>query len=202
METPREFRPSPALLASERLVALSDGVFSIAATLLVIDVRLPGGETSFQWSSLAAISWRILAYAISFLVIGQLWIVYHRRMRFVAHLDTRAAWLNLLFLMAVAFIPFPTSVLSEYGNTEAVVLYAVTFVTASVLLSLFWFYASRHHAWLVAGTTVEEIRRERRRSFAPPVVFLASIPLAFVDPDWAMYFWLLLVPIAGLQSRR
>ncbi|MFP5405787.1 MAG: hypothetical protein ACLGHY_05445, partial [Gammaproteobacteria bacterium] len=107
-----------------------------------------------------------------------------------------------LFLMIVAFIPFTTATLGKYGNRQAVILYAVVFVAASVMLSMLWFYIARHPAWLTGGQATDEHRRERNWGLLPPLVFLASIPIAFIDADWAMYSWLLLVPIAMLRRRR
>ena len=176
-------------------------MFAVAATLLVVDVRLPPGLATFDWMALGAISANILGYVISFLVAGQLWIAYHRKMRFVERVDIKAVWLNLLFLMVVAFIPFTTSTLSEYGNRQAVVLYALVFITASLMLSMFWLYLCRHPDWLNDAQDSEAHRRERRRGWLPPLVFLASIPIAFVNPDWAMYSWLLLAPL-GMLARR
>jgi uncharacterized membrane protein len=193
---------SATLFASERIVALSDGVFSVVATLLILDVRLPPGNSTFEWAAFTGIWPQVLGYVISFLVTGQFWIAYHRKMRFVEHLDLRAIWLNLAFLMVVAFIPFATSVLSEHGNRDAVVLYALTAIVASTMLSLLWLYISRHSKWLHGGRATEEHRQERLRGLAPPLVFLSSIPIAFLDPDWAMYSWILLVPLVMLAARR
>ncbi len=188
---------------TDRAAALSDGLFSIAATLLVIDVRLPPGEETFHWAMLGQIAPRILGYLISFLVIGQLWIAHHRKLRMVERIDARALWLNLLFLMLVAFIPFPTAVLSEHGNRDAVVFYAATIVAASSMLLLLWLHLGRHRDWLVQGPSLAaEFRREGRRTLLVPAVFLLSMPLAWLDPAWAMYSWLLLLPAALLLGRR
>ncbi|KAA0218020.1 MAG: DUF1211 domain-containing protein [Lautropia sp.] len=188
---------------TDRAAALSDGLFSIAATLLVIDVRLPPGEETFHWTMLGQIAPRILGYLISFVVIGQLWIAHHRKLRMVERIDARALWLNLLFLMLVAFIPFPTAVLSEHGNRDAVVFYAATIVAASSMLLLLWLHLGRHRDWLVQGPSLAaEFRREGRRTLLVPAVFLLSMPLAWLDPAWAMYSWLLLLPAALLLGRR
>lgn len=188
---------------TDRAAALSDGLFSIAATLLVIDVRLPPGEETFHWTMLGQIAPRILGYLISFVVIGQLWIAHHRKLRMVERIDARALWLNLLFLMLVAFIPFPTAVLSEHGNRDAVVFYAATIVAASSMLLLLWLHLGRHRDWLVQGPSLAaDVSREGRRTLLVPAVFLLSMPLAWLDPAWAMYSWLLLLPAALLLGRR
>jgi uncharacterized membrane protein len=197
-------RPSSGrpLSGVERFAALSDGVFSIAATLLVLDVRLPAGVEGFHWAELGSVAPHLLGYVISFLVIARMWIAQHRALRHVARLDARALWLGLLFLMLVAFVPFPTSVLAEHGNRDAVVFYAATIVALSLLLAAFGTYVGRHPEWLpAADDETDDQRREGLRPWAVPAVFALSIPIAWFDPDWAMAFWILLVPI-GLALRR
>ena len=99
-----------------RIEAFSDGVFAIAITLLVIEIGVPhiqGEGTTLshalleQWPS-------YLGYAISFLQIGVIWANHHNRFRFIARSDHILLFLNILFLMCVAFIPFPTALLAEY----------------------------------------------------------------------------------------
>lgn len=103
-----------------RLVFFSDAVYAIAITLLVIDLRLVGsGELDSP--ALAQALWsmwpQLLSYVLSFLVIGSLWGSHHRKFRYINRYDGRLVWLNLLLLMVIAFIPFPTSVLAESGNS-------------------------------------------------------------------------------------
>lgn len=195
----RDRSSAPPLFGTERIAALSDGVFSIAATLLVLDVRLAPG-TEFRWAELATIAPHLLGYVISFLVIARMWLVQHRLLRPLEQLDARALWLALLFLMLVAFVPFPTSVLAEHGNRDAVVLYAATIIALSLLLTAFGAYVGRHPEWLREGED-GDYRREGSRRWAVPAVFALSIPIAWLDPNWAMALWVLLVPI-GLVLRR
>ncbi len=104
--------------------------------------------------------------------------------------------------MAVAACGRPRHVLSEYGNRDAVVLYAATIVAASSLLMLLWLHLGRHRDWLVQGPTLAAgLRRERQRTLMVPAVFLLSMPLAWLDPAWAMYSWLLLLPAALVVGR-
>jgi TMEM175 potassium channel family protein len=120
-------------------------------------------------------------------VIGRLWVHHHRFFRDVHRIDNRLTGLNLLYLGVVAFLPYPTGILGRYGghSTAAVVLYAAT-----VLVAAFISTAMRRHA-TSAGLVA--------RSLAPDqptlvkVVFLLSIPIAFISPLAAMLSWLLLV---------
>ena len=179
----------------ERLVFFSDAVFAIAITLLVLEIRLPAGFGSLDDSALLAAllaAWQpVLAYGISFLVIGSFWMAHHRKFQFIRRYDRRLIWLNLLVLMVTAFLPFPTSILSENSNRVATIFYALTVITAGLLFTAMWLYACRH------GLTIplhpREVRFETIRSLITPAVFLLSIGLAGIDADLAKYSWLLIL---------
>jgi len=110
-----------------RIVAFSDGVFAIAITLLVLNLGIP---KHLQGSEVASALWdqreSLLAYAISFAVIGRFWLVHHRFFSGVVGFDSRLIALNLFYLGAIVLIPFSSEVLGEYGGkTAAVALYEV-----------------------------------------------------------------------------
>lgn len=188
-----------AELGLERLVFFSDAVYAIAITLLVIDLRLPEGAGELDSAALARVLWamwpQLLSYVLSFLVIGSFWSNHHRKFRSINRFDRRLMWINLLLLMVIAFIPFPTAVIGESGNATATAFYAGTIVAASLLTVLLWWYAGTHN--LVRADTSPHARRMGWLApLSSAVVFGLSIPLAFYDADWAKYFWLLLVPVS------
>jgi TMEM175 potassium channel family protein len=183
-----------------RIVAFSDGVFAIAITLLVLNLGVPdharGGELGTAlWNERQD----ILAYAISFAVIGRFWIVHHRFFGEVTGFDGRLIALNLFYLAWIVLIPFSSQV--HGGNTASVVLYAVNLV--GVVLCGVLLFADAQRAGLTR-TTPEVAREGRRRSLLIAAVFLASIPVAFVSPSLAPYCWLALfvVPTAGRLARQ
>ena len=114
----------------ERLIFFSDAVFAIAITLLALEIQLPVDATSLTnqqlFVSLMSIWPKYLSFFISFMVIGNFWIAHHRRYRFITRYDTRLLLLNLLVLMSIAFIPFPTAVLSENSNRTATIFYCIS----------------------------------------------------------------------------
>jgi uncharacterized membrane protein len=169
-----------------RTVALSDGVFSIAMTLLVLSISPPTSSHELGrqlWDNADD----VLSYVISFAVIAQLWVHHHRFFRDVHRIDNRLTGLNLLYLGIVAFLPYPTGVLGRYGGhaTAGVLLYAVT-----VLVGSFVSDAMRRHA-VRNGLLARPL--ERGQPAIVQVVFLVSIPIAFVSPVAAMLSWLLLI---------
>lgn len=183
----------------ERLIFFSDAVFAIAITLLALDIRLPVDAASLSDSALLAqllAIWpKYMAYAVSFLVIGSFWLAHHRRFRLIRRYDRRLLFLNLLLLMAVAFIPFPTAVLSDSGNRTATIFYALAISLAGFLSAALWAYASGPTG-LAAPLSPDQRRVEGRNSLLIPAVFLLSIPLALWNAGLAKYFWLILVPAA------
>ena len=184
----------------ERLTAFTDGVIAIAITLLVLDIRLPrpAGELSDSelLADLLAIWPKYLGYVLSFLVIGNFWVGHTRRLRTLKSVDATLLWLNILFLLAIGFVPFTTSVLSENDGRVATILYAGTMVAASLLLTLLWRHAaSREHVVLPTG----DRGAERRRALTVPGVFGLSIVVALFAPGYARHIWFLLIPLLMLS---
>jgi uncharacterized membrane protein len=192
-------------LGLERLIFFSDAVFAIAITLLALDIRLPAGIGELSNAQLLHQllgAWhKYLAFAISFLAIGSFWAAHHRKFRFIKRYDRGLLILNLLFLMVIAFVPFPTSVLSESGNLTATIFYALTMTAAGLMLTVVWWYASRHNHL----TDSHLDARQRRRQFVGLALtvglFALSIGLAFLNKDLAKFLWLLIVPISRYGQR-
>jgi uncharacterized membrane protein len=189
-------------LGLERLVFFSDAVYAIAITLLVIDLRLPPGAGELDSAQLATVLRSMLpqffTYVLSFLVIGSFWNSHHYKFRYVRRYNRTLITLNLLLLMAVAFIPFPTSVLGESGNATATILYASAIVIASLLSALQWWYAVRRDL-VMESTSQHDRRHQTMRPLLTALVFGLSIPIALYNPAWAKYFWAVLIPITLLM---
>ncbi|MCB0155840.1 MAG: DUF1211 domain-containing protein, partial [Anaerolineae bacterium] len=194
-------------LGLERLIFFSDAVFAIAITLLALQIRLPlsQGEVTNAalLKSLLAIWPDYLAYTLSFLVIGVFWIGHHRKFRYIQRYDGNLLFLNLLLLMAIAFTPFPSSVLSEYGNRTATIFYALVMTVTGLLSASIWWYAAYHNRLIDPQM---DVRRRHRETWPPlivPAVFLLSIGLAFINDDLAKYSWglIILVTVPSLILR-
>jgi len=193
--------------ALDRLIFFSDGVFAIAITLLVLNVALPviqpGSAATALPSALLATVPKLFSYALSFLVIGAYWMAHQRTFHYIERYDRRLAWLNLFFLLFVALVPFPTGVLSAYGDQlVAVVLYAATLAIIGLLLSLLWFYASHNRRLVAKMLTTRHIHVTTLRNAVPPLVFLASIGIAFVSIPAAEATWVLVFAINALLVPR
>jgi uncharacterized membrane protein len=140
--------PPPVHRDTSRLVAFSDGVFAITITLLVLEITPPSDDRNLLHGLLAL--WpSYLAYAVTFLFIGQVWVNHHVMFDHIRAADRTVLLLNTLLLMVVAFLPFATSVLADalrsgHGQRTAVVFYGIAFDVTALTFNAVWQYACRH----------------------------------------------------------
>jgi uncharacterized membrane protein len=189
-------------LEFDRVAFFSDAVFAIAMTLLVVGIGIPHVSDGHLEDALGDKGLEVFSFFLSFVVIGFYWLSHHRFFALLQRVDRRFMELNLLFLAAIAFMPFPTALVGSYGNeTSPVVLYAVTLATASLLDALLMWRAHVKH--LMRRRMPDDVFRwAMLASVAPVVVFLVSIPVAFAAaPSWALYTWILIFPIEMLLDR-
>jgi TMEM175 potassium channel family protein len=193
-----------------RLVAFSDAVFAITITLLVLEIRPPSDYTSLL-HGLAALWPSYLAYAVTFLFIGQVWANHHVMFDHIRAADRVVLLLNTLLLMVVAFLPFATSVLagafrSEHGQRTAVVFYAIAFDLTALTFNAVWQYARRHRLLSEALDSADATAIGRR--FRLALAWLATgallgalLPVLGVAVIAAFntFYWL---PIRGESPRR
>lgn len=174
------------------MLALSDGVFAIAATLLALDLRVPEGlDAAGLRGALHALVPSLIGYAVAFLVIGLLWFGHHQLFSALRRISAPVAMANVVLLGLVAMLPFPSSTLADYGDDPvAVILYAGNVGSIALVQVVVVGIALRERAF--------RSRRSGLRSFAPSAVtaavFFLSAPLALLSPMWASLSWLLLIP--------
>jgi TMEM175 potassium channel family protein len=181
-------------ISKDGLLGFSDAIFSIAITLLVITLTLPviqDGKFDEEFiDSLAGLLPRILGFIISFFVIATYWLSLHRIFFFVKRLDKRFIWITLIFLFFIVFMPFPTSVLGQYGNHPlAAIFYAVTLTLSSFIMLSLWQHAAKGRKLVDHDLEVGTIRFLSRRLWAVSLIFLVSIPIALIVPVVAQLIW-------------
>jgi len=121
-------------MEKSRLEAFSDGVFAIVITLLILDIRFPEVEYSEFKEVFASLVPRILAYVMSFIIIGLYWVVHHNSMHAMRKTDRGFLWLNILLLLCVSFIPFPTSLLGRYPfQAGPIMVYGSTLILCNAV---------------------------------------------------------------------
>ena len=130
-------RESAELFKPDRLLAFSDGVFGVAITLLVIDLRLPPippGDESALLQALLGMEQNLFVFVFTFIIVGMSWLGHHRKFSYIDKVDGRLLWLNLLYLLALCLVPFVSSVLAEHGDSRlAFTLYAGVMALTDIL---------------------------------------------------------------------
>ena len=183
---------------TQRLEAFSDGVFAIAITLLIIEIGVPHVEADGSLTRALLDLWpSYVGYVVSFLSIGVMWINHHHMFKDIVRVDHTLLVLNLLLLLGIAFVPFPTAVVAEYvregdHQLEAALMYGCTFVVIAVCFDAFWLYASRGMRLIDEHVSEARIRSRTVRYLPGPLFYLAALPFAFISP------WITLGIYAGL----
>jgi uncharacterized membrane protein len=202
--TLRPHRPGTFVRGSTefaRVLAFSDGIFAIAMTLLVAGISVPSVPQAELLDALLDRWDDLLAFFLSFAVIGFYWLAHHAFFALLGALDTHLVRLNLFYLGLIAFLPFPTALIGRYDRTAvAVGLYAAVLAVASGLETIM-FRRARNAGALLHPVPDDAYRHYVMRSLAPCVVFAASMPLALIHPIAAMLSWMLIFPIERLLRR-
>ena len=189
-----------------RMFAIVDAVVAIAMTIILLDIRIPPGlEDETLRDALYSLVPEVLAFALSVAVIGWFWHSHHVVMRHAARIDTMLLWLNFAFLGLVSLIPFPTSVLDDYpGDPVGPALYAGVIALAAFVQALMWLHLTRRNGPAIAPISGDTRLRLLATPLIVTIVFLASVPVAFVAPKAAIAGWFAvpLLTVGFLLARR
>jgi uncharacterized membrane protein len=193
-------------LQTGRLEAFSDGVFAIAITLLVLDIALPAGASKHLLRSMGDLWPSYVAYVASFSTIGAMWLGHNAITEYLDRVNATFVRLNLLLLLFVAFLPFPTRLFAEYIRHDtlervAVTFYGVTLLLTSTLLLVLWRYAL--HARLVRPDAAgEEIQLLTQRLTPGLGGYLILIVAGLFVPIVAVIGYLAIAIYYIVPSRR
>lgn len=191
-----------------RILYFSDAVYAIALTLLALDLRItsvPGNSSSpsAMLSALNDLVPQLVAFGVGFALLAGYWLAHHDFMARVAAVDSRLITTNLVYLAFVALLPFPTAMIGEFeSNPISGVVFAANLAVISLLETMMLAHAQR--AGLLRQQLPErQFRAERLASLQPAVMFVVTIPLAFVSTTLMLVSWLVVGPVAGhLLGRR
>jgi uncharacterized membrane protein len=172
-----------------RIEAFSDGVFAIAITLLVLELRVPElAESAANAELLAELAreWpSYFAYLVSFATILIMWVSHHRLFSLIVRADARFMFLNGLLLLLVTTVPFPTSLLADYmvrpAANVAGAVYSGLFVLLALAFNALWRYAAHKRRLLDPTVTQRQIAAINRSYVAGPLLYLVAFVLAFVN---------------------
>jgi uncharacterized membrane protein len=194
-----------------RVEAFSDGVFAVAITLLVLNIRgltdptkpLPDAELltllSNQWPT-------YLAFVTSFATVGVMWMNHHRLFTHITRVDTNLFALNLLLLLVIVFIPFPTALLASYITHPeyhyAALLYSATGILMAISFNLLWRYASYKNRLLDKNADQEAVKAITNQYRYGPLFYVAAFVLALIYVPASVVLTLLLAIFFALPGRR
>ena len=189
-----------------RTEAFSDGVFAIAITLLVLDLNIPQSGYEHLLSSILHEWPAYLAYATSFMTIGGVWLAHHGLFARLQYVDQRLMRLNLLLLMVVAFLPFPTRLVAsairdEGAERVAVLFYPGALFTTAVLIAVMWRVVAAKRGLLAAGTTDAEVETIVRLTTPNPAVYVTFMVVAILTPRAAAFGYFLASLALVLRAR-
>ncbi|WP_091398616.1 TMEM175 family protein [Micromonospora saelicesensis] len=182
--------PRGRVTATDRMTAFSDGVFAIVITLLVIELRVPEYHEGELLTGLLGEGASYLAFVVSFVYIGVLWLNHHALLRLIRGTTLTLSWINLGVLFGAVIIPFPTAVLASaftHGDTDdqraAVALYALAAALMSAPWLVFFGYLHRHPALLERRVSPEYVRTQRLRPVTGLILYgLSGLLGWFVSP--------------------
>jgi uncharacterized membrane protein len=190
------------IMSTGRLEAFSDGVFAVAITLLILNIQSPSAQqisdSNHSLAGALGANWpAYLSYVLSFITVGITWINHHQMFKFITRTDHTLLFLNLLLLMCITFIPFPTALLAQYINQQpdqqrtASLVYGGLFTVMSIMFNGVWWYA----VWRKLTDPSQHMTSYRNmalRYIPGPVLYLIATLFSFVSA-WisvAMYFGL------------
>jgi uncharacterized membrane protein len=194
--------PDPRAVAAERLTFFADAVIAIAITLLALELYVPDGHTNHEvLHQMYLHRDEYISFVISFYVIGFYWAHHHKVFRYVTVLGGRLVFLTLLWLFVLVLTPFATRVLSGDGAFQVrFVFYAIVQALAGLLWVLMVLQIQRHRLYR-ADTPTDLFGNAYIGTGGLAAGFLVSIPFAFIGPDYAYDFWIV-IPVATALARR
>jgi TMEM175 potassium channel family protein len=184
----------------KRVIALSDGIFAIALTLLALDLRLPDIPNLTVQNGLAGLLPKLLVFLLSFLIIGNQWDVHQRTFLHISRADAKFALLNLVSLFFVILLPAAAAILGRYPTQPlAIICFGVNSALLGLSSWLAWSHASGDGHLLDDQADPRLVAMISRLWFSTPVVFFITIPLVFLNVYLVYILWLILPAVSYLS---
>lgn len=176
----------PGGLPANRIEALADGIFAVAMTLLVLELKVPEpdhAEPGALAHALGALAPKILAYAVGFVILGTFWVGHHYQFHYIRRTDRVLLWINIAFLLVVSFLPFAVALLGSYASESApAILYGAVLLAAGSCLLAQWTYATRGRRLVASDLDESVVRALRGRVLFGMLGYGAGLAAAFVAP--------------------
>jgi len=189
-------------LTTNRLEALTDGIFAIAMTILVLNLTIPDAGQAVTGAALHNLLFnqadKFFNYIRSFLLLAIVWIILHQQFHSIVRTDWKHIWTNIVLLMFVVLIPFSTSLSGDFPNdwmTEFI--FGLNLFVVGVLLQLHWHYATSGHRLVRANLSKEKINVSKKRGTVTPAIALLAMVISVFSPENASYVYIL-IPVVLL----
>lgn len=186
----------------KRVELLTDGIFAVVMTLLVLDISVPQISSSHDAIDSAAVGTKLLnglfdlwpklfSFGISFILLAIFWLAHHRQFYYIKHVNRTLIWINFIFLMATCLLPFSASLLGEYSQQQvSIFVFGANSIMIASLVCIQWWYALSHYSTLVHENLDPIIKTTSlRRLLFGIVVYLIAICISFVDVRLSIYFF-------------
>ena len=173
----------PEAASTTRIEALSDNIFDVAMTLLVLDLRIPAhAEGASVWPYVALLWHHMRTFAVSFFIVGLYWVLHHHVFIFVKRSDRTLLWLNLLFMLFVVVTPFSAGLLGAFDDSRtAIAVYGANISLLGISLLAIWWYATHDHRLIDAKLPRTLIRLEAVRMMILPAICALAVALSFAN---------------------
>jgi uncharacterized membrane protein len=196
---------TPPEIGKNRIEALSDGIFAIVMTLLILELHVPSLPASAAnvevVAAIVALWPKFLTYVVAFVSLGVFWIAHHIMYHAVRRADRRLLWLNIAFFMLVSLLPFSTSVLNAFSRSLiAPFLFGANLALVGWLLFLQWLYIGSQSGMLASFATTEYRAAVTFRMLAVPIATTLTALVCFWSSDISVAIYLLLLPLYLLPS--
>ena len=198
-------RVSAALYTPNHLEALTDAVFAIVMTLLVLEISIPEiAQSSLQAElprRLIELWPKLYSYVLSFIVLGLLWSLHHISFHYIKRSNIVLVWLNIIFLMFVALIPFSTSLIGNYGTEQlSLVIYASNILFAAVVRIIIWAYATGKYRLVDSDINPRWVKFTMLRGMGICLSLMLVIGITFINVT-AAFSVLVLLLVAGIAMQ-
>lgn len=203
-------RPAAHTSETTRLEAFSDGVFAIAITLLILEIKVPTAavaESSGGLLRALAAQWpSFLSYLISFVTVGIMWINHHAMFQYIRRTDRQMLLLHIVFLLLVSFVPYPTSLVAAFAATAeartAALIYGGVFTAIALAYNAIWWYGIRDENLRSPDAHPEGLRTISARYRMGPVLYLGATLVALANASVSLLMYGLLALFFALPDRK
>jgi uncharacterized membrane protein len=193
-------------ISKSRIETLTDGVFAIVMTILVLEITVPQithSEATNELSKQLLELWPvILSYGTSFIILGFFWIAHDYQFHYVKRANRTFLWITIFYLMFIAFVPFSTSLIGEYGDQQiSVIIYAVNIIIIGFLEYIRWRYATKDHHLVDSDLDPTFITKMSRTFLLGPIIYLIAVVISFASTQVSLVLFIA-TPLYFLVSSR